>query len=93
MDLCFSSMVCLILHILLQSCSAGQEEDGREEDFSSMTLPMKMREDSVLVIYMENFRKMARRAAGCRKMMRDQLMNMTNPGNGKKTTSPKLLQV
>lgn len=78
---------------LHKNCSVPQEGGGHGAGCNSMTPPMKTNEASAWVCCTENFRRSARRAAGCRKMMRDLRMSTTNPGNGRKTTSLKLLQV
>lgn len=81
------------LFFLPKNCSVPQEGGGHGAGCNSTTPPMKTIEASVWVCCTENFRRSARRAAGCRKMMRDLRMSMTNHGNGRRTTSLKLLQV
>lgn len=71
----------------------AQEEDGHGAGCSCMTPRMKTGEANVRALASEKLRRRARRAAGCRKMTRDRPMSMTNLGNGRKITSPKLLQV
>lgn len=78
---------------LHKNCSVPQEGGGHGAGCNSTTPPMKTSEASAWVCCTENFRRSARRAAGCRKMMRDLRMSTTNPGNGRRTTSLKLLQV
>lgn len=71
----------------------AQEGGDHGAGCSSTTPPTKTSGASAWECCMESFRRKARRAAGCPKMTRDRPMSTINPGNGKRITSPKLLQV
>lgn len=89
-DKCEHGPIIIMLHS--KSCSAGQEE-GPGPRCSSTTPRTKTSGASVWAWCTERFTRRARRAANCRRTTRDRPMSTTNPGSGKRITSPKLSQV
>jgi len=85
--------LCCFLPMRQQSCSAVQEQGAHGAGCSSTTPPMKTSEAGARVCFTETLRRRARRAAGCRRTTRGRLTSTTNPGSGKRSTSPKRLQV